>query len=1144
MRTSAWILVAAVLGSTLCGGVWLSLTSAMLMAAENSPEAAAQGHFESTIAPLLSRHCVDCHDAAAQKGGLDLSTREAAFAGGDSGAAIVAGKASESLLWQHVAADEMPKGRAPLSVEEKRLLREWIDAGAAWSGTIASPEQRRGVSSSGVEGVRRLTVTEYIETVRSAVGVDIEADARQILPRDLRADGFTNTAYNLNVDLQHVEGYAQLAQRIVEQMDVVMFAAEFAPKSVANRMRQTSEPLTFSHAEQRSLISGMGRWLLRGPLNEQEIQAFVGVAEAVSTEGGDAVESLRFVVEAMLQSPRFVYRIEPHRDDSEQVDAYVLASRMSYIVWGAPPDRELMRAAEAGELGDRGSVAAQLQRMLEDPRAIERSTQFAREWLNLDRLEYLRPDAERFPTWDPQLATDMRNETLAFFREVAWEQNRPLGELLNAQLTFATPRLAAHYGLDGRPSEPSSIAVPAVVQVETPSYERVRNGLQVLYTFTEGAGDTVRDSADAGEPLHLEIADSAAVRWSDAGLTIQSSTLIAADQPPARLIDAVRRSQSITLEAWITPANTTQAGPARILTLSNSISARNFTLGQDANRYEVRFRHKRTDANGHPAVSSPAGSLATRTSHVVYTREASGTTRLYIDGDEVARMDSSSPSDLSNWESGFKLALANEHSRDRTWLGTLHLAAIYDRALTQDEVRQNRAAGPRPTGRTATTAADNQQLVSSRRRPLSRKDLQALYLFDEVDGDLVHDSSGAGDPIHLLIDAPKNIRWHSAGLTVTTATLISSSSPAGRLVEAIRASGETTIEAWVTPATVAQTGPARVVSLSSGPSLRNFTLGQDGDKYDVRFRTTATSENGIPSLASPVGTAEVRPTRVVYTRNSDGRTALYVDGMEIAQSQPAAGDLTHWDEGFRLAMANETSGDRPWLGTFHLVAIYSRALTPDEIRWQGAGLARYDLTENPDRGGLLTQGSLLTIGGDDASMVTRGLFILTDFLHGAVDDPPACVDTTPVPAEPGMSRRAVAMQRITNAACAGCHSRFEPPAFGLEKFDGIGASHERDEYGNLLREDGEILFPGDDQTVRFNSVAELMDLLAGSDRVQLGITRKLTQYALGRPLVDADEPVIAKIHREAQDHGGTYRALITAIILSDLVQKTGRDIDG
>lgn len=174
------------------------------------------------------------------------------------------------------------------------------------------------------------------------------------------------------------------------------------------------------------------------------------------------------------------------------------------------------------------------------------------------------------------------------------------------------------------------------------------------------------------------------------------------------------------------------------------------------------------------------------------------------------------------------------------------------------------------------------------------------------------------------------------------------------------------------------------------------------------------------------------------------------------------------------------------------------------------------------RGGLLTHGSVLTIGGDDASTVTRGLFVYRELLDSGVDDPPPGVDTTPVPARPGLSNRAVEMQRINNTACSECHKKFETIAFGLEKFDGLGAFGETDRHGNKLRDDGDILFPGAGKPTLFQSSAELMNLLAKSDRVSKALTRKVTQFALGRLLTVSDEPALDAIHAAAQKNGGTY----------------------
>ncbi len=87
--------------------------------------------FDRDIAPLLAERCLDCHGGPKPKGGLDLTSRRATFAGGESGPAVVAGNLDESPLWQRIDDDEMPP-KKPLSVEEKRLIKAWLTAGAGW----------------------------------------------------------------------------------------------------------------------------------------------------------------------------------------------------------------------------------------------------------------------------------------------------------------------------------------------------------------------------------------------------------------------------------------------------------------------------------------------------------------------------------------------------------------------------------------------------------------------------------------------------------------------------------------------------------------------------------------------------------------------------------------------------------------------------------------------------------------------------------------------------------------------------------------------------------------------------------------------------------------------------------------------------
>ena len=141
-----------------------------------------------------------------------------------------------------------------------------------------------------------------------------------------------------------------------------------------------------------------------------------------------------------------------------------------------------------------------------------------------------------------------------------------------------------------------------------------------------------------------------------------------------------------------------------------------------------------------------------------------------------------------------------------------------------------------------------------------------------------------------------------------------------------------------------------------------------------------------------------------------------------------------------------------------------------------------------------------------------------------------------IPTEAGLTQRGIAIQRIDNVLCGGCHKRFEPLAFGLEKFDGLGSFHDEDEHGNGLREDGRIRIPGQPDVMEYETCLQLIDFLAGNERVQETVTWKVVQFALGRPLTAQDANEVQRIHEQSRENGGTWAALIKAVVLSDLVR--------
>ncbi|MDH3224033.1 MAG: DUF1592 domain-containing protein, partial [Gemmatimonadota bacterium] len=126
-----------------------------------------------------------------------------------------------------------------------------------------------------------------------------------------------------------------------------------------------------------------------------------------------------------------------------------LASRLSFFLWGSVPDQALIDAAVQGKLASSAGLRAEAQRLLEDPRAGEALAQrFAAQWLRLQDLEKVHPDALTYPYYDETLAKAMHRETEVFFEHLVRE-DRSIFDLLTADYTFVNERLARHYGMPG-----------------------------------------------------------------------------------------------------------------------------------------------------------------------------------------------------------------------------------------------------------------------------------------------------------------------------------------------------------------------------------------------------------------------------------------------------------------------------------------------------------------------------------------------------------------------------------------------------------------------------------------------------------------------------------------------------------------------
>ena len=266
-----------------------------------------------------------------------------------------------------------------------------------------------------------------------------------------------------------------------------------------------------------------------------------------------------------------------------------------------------------------------------------------------------------------------------------------------------------------------SLVIPASSPAQSePDYTgRVPTGLQVLYDFRSNMGDVITDRSRAGKPINLRISDMKAVVRTKGALEVRGKTSIGTEKPPARLLNAVRKSGVITVDTWIKPANTKQEGPARVVTISRDPSNRNFTLGQEGDRFDARMRTTRTSMNGIPSLQSQPRTVTTQKTHVVYSRYATGQARLFINGKKVAERPVGGTA--SNWGTSMRLGLANEFSGNRAWQGTFYLVAIYSRDLTAKEIQHHYLIGPDGSGESNVAKLYNRRRFETSIAPLLAK---------------------------------------------------------------------------------------------------------------------------------------------------------------------------------------------------------------------------------------------------------------------------------------------------------------------------------------------------------------------------------------------------------------------------------------
>jgi len=220
--------------------------------------------------------------------------------------------------------------------------------------------------------------------------------------------------------------------------------------TISRRKVFTCRPTTTAEERTcaREIVASLTRQAYRGAVSEGELQDLLKFYEQGRTDG-DFEAGVRTALQAVLASPRFLFRLEQAPPAARPGQTFALAgadvaSRLSFFLWGAVPDAALVKAAP--KLMTPAAIAAETKRMLADGRAEALSTRFAHQWLRLQDVEKVRPDYHFAPHWDTYLSAALVKETELFFDSLVRE-DRSVLDLLSADYTFVNERVAKLYGL-------------------------------------------------------------------------------------------------------------------------------------------------------------------------------------------------------------------------------------------------------------------------------------------------------------------------------------------------------------------------------------------------------------------------------------------------------------------------------------------------------------------------------------------------------------------------------------------------------------------------------------------------------------------------------------------------------------------------
>ena len=372
---------------------------------------------------------------------------------------------SLTLLWSGAACDDPPPALPPLSGqamspndqpapvagEESPTAGERLSAGAGVEappigGGNPPPPPPPPVEGSFTPGGRvwsRLTRIQYAHLIEDALFVDLETlglslepDTNPYLFNSIGAASSTLSALGVE---QYVDAAYEVAALYLSRRELIEMALGCVPSQLRDGCSD-------------QWLRELGLKLYRRPLEEAELERWLALGELAQAEARDWGVGAEAIVAGMLQSPWALYRLEdgspdPARPELVRYSELSLASRLSFVLLNSAPDPRLLDLALEGRLSLDDTLSAEIDRLLELPRAREAMMEFFVQFLDVPRLKRVSRDPARYPGFSPELLDAMETEVRLIVDDLAFRRDADIRLLLSEPRAFVNSTLAQHYGL-------------------------------------------------------------------------------------------------------------------------------------------------------------------------------------------------------------------------------------------------------------------------------------------------------------------------------------------------------------------------------------------------------------------------------------------------------------------------------------------------------------------------------------------------------------------------------------------------------------------------------------------------------------------------------------------------------------------------